>query len=331
MRESFVPAVAGYVPGWGVVCGMLGVYEERFREREFFLALVAQERQGEIFSRLQDTVVRDVLTPGAAWEDFTAMAHRCFHAAAISLRPLCPAPVPVDVFMAPFDFLNLKAAFAGRDEARFPPCLFDREHLAAFARGERDDLPASVRSASQWQGWDVAKSVDGDLLIDGAYCRHILSMAEDADSGLIAMWAREHIRASLVKLFWRASIMGFPARRIRQNLEPMGDLEGLLEDLAGQANPQSWPTLVGGEVGDLVARALDERSDDAVTVFSDLADRHLVDVASPGRYQTAGPERVFAFMADFQFQVATLTLAVAGRLGGLRQDILKRRIELRYA
>jgi len=332
MRGAGAGPIKGYVPGWGVVSGVVSALEERFQGREFFFSLVVQEKQADMVTHLQDTVLKDCLTPALPWEDFTAVADSCFADAAAAIRPLCPVSAPVDVFVAPYDFLNLKDALMGRDAVRFPSVLFDRDLLGAVARGDTEKVPESLRQCPAWASWDPAQALplDMDLMVDGAYCRHVLALAGESRSGLVEECVTGHVEASLLKLFWRASLLGFPARRIRRFFEPMGDLGGLLDDIAGQAGPHNWPEIVGGPLGDLMARALEEPGNDPVGYFSEKAAVLFTTSARAGRSQTAGPERVFAFMAEFYDQVTNLKLAVAGRLGNVGQDVLRRRLELRY-
>ena len=130
--------------------GRLSVLEERFAGREFFTGLIAQENLGDIVPHLQETFLREYLSPGAAWEDFSALADRCFHETVLSIRVECPTGIPADIFLIPFDYLNMKNALLRETIFPFPAGLFQEELLQAVAHGEYGDLPETMRLGEGW-------------------------------------------------------------------------------------------------------------------------------------------------------------------------------------
>jgi len=104
---------------WGFVSGRISVLEGKLLPREFFLNLIAQEHLGDLIQHLQDTFLRDYLTPGTVWDDFSDICDRCFYEMALSLKGDAPSSLPVDLFLLQGDYLNLKAALAGSSAATF--------------------------------------------------------------------------------------------------------------------------------------------------------------------------------------------------------------------
>lgn len=319
-------------PAWGFVSGRLSVLEERFAGREFFTSLITQEHLGDVVPHLQETFLKEYLSPGAVWEDFSALADRCFHETALSIRAECPTGIPVDIFLLPFDYLNMKNALLRETVFPFPRALFQEELLQAVAHGDYAELPVTLRPGEGWSLSDMAQvdPMDLDIILDGAYLRHLLILADDMGSGLMSTYLNERVQAHIVTIFWRASSQNLPLRRFQQHLLPMGDLTGLVNDLAGQGNPELWPALVGGTVGDVLAETLEMERSEPMTGFSLKMANRLMGLAREGRLQTAGPERVFSFIAGLHAEMANLKLVVAGRLSRIDRDVLKRRLREGY-
>ena len=319
-------------PGWGFVSGRLSVLEERFAGREFFTGLIMQENLGDIVPHLQETFLREYLVPGTAWEDFSALADKCFHETALSIRVECPVGIPVDIFLLPLDYLNMKNALLRDAVFPFPQALFQEELLQAISHGEYGDLPVTLRLGEGWSLTDMAQvdPADLDIILDGAYLRHLLTMAEEMDSELIASYLHEQVQAHIVTIFWRAASQNLPLRRFQQHLLPMGDFTGLVNDLAGQGNPEMWPGMVGGGVGDALTEAFEMDRGDRITAFCLRMANRLMGFARDGKLQTAGPERVFSFIAGMHAEIVNLKLVVAGRLSRIDRDLLKQRLREGY-
>lgn len=332
MMQTPVGARLGNSPAWGFVSGRLSVLEERFAGREFFTGLIMQENLGDIVPHLQETFLREYLAPGAAWEDFSALADRCFHETALSVRVECPTGIPVDIFLLPFDYLNMKNALLRETVFPFPQALFQDELLQAIAHGEYGDLPVTMRMGEGWSLTDMAQvdPVDLDVILDGAYLRHLLMLAGELGSELIASYLREQVQAHIVTIFWRAASQNLGMRRFQQHLLPMGDFTGLVNDLSGQANPEMWPAMVGGGVGDALSEVLEMDRGDRIAGFSLKMANRLMGLAREGKLQTAGPERVFSFIAGMHTEIVNLKLVVAGRLSRIDRDLLKQRLREGY-
>lgn len=319
-------------PSWGFVSGRLSVLEERFAGKDFFTALIALENPGDVVPHLQDTFLREYLAPGTAWEDFSSLADRCLHETALSIRAECPSSIPVDLFLLPHDYLNLKCALLREAIAPFPRGVFHEELLQAVAHGEHGDLPETLRQGEGWSVTDMTQidPVDLDIILDGAYMRHLSMLSSAMDSELMAGYVHERIQAHIVTVFWRAAKQHFPFRRFQQHLLPMGGFTALINDLAGQGNPELWPAMVGGGVGDVLSEALEMEKGEQVAGFTLKMANRLMGKAKEGRMQTAGPDRVFSFMAGMSTEMANLKLVVSGRLSRIERSLLRQRLREGY-
>ena len=119
-------------------------------------------------------------------------------------------------------------------------------------------------------------------------------------------------------------------RRYQQYLLPLGDLTPVVIELSGMPNTENWPSVVGGEVGDILSESLELPRDEQISGFELKVTHHLTRVARDGKMQTAGPERVFAFLVGFQAEIQNMKLVVNGRLNRIDQALLKQRLKEGY-
>ena len=171
---------------WGFVSGRISVLEGRLLPREFFLNLIAQEHLGDLIQHLQDTFLRDYLTPGTVWDDFSDICDRCFYEMALSLRGDSPSSLPADLFLLQGDYLNLKNALTGSSDFPFPFRIalsgqsFSRSVTAItvifplFDREPRQGLPA--------EAGEIDPAIL-EIILDGAYLRNLLSISARTEVG----------------------------------------------------------------------------------------------------------------------------------------------------
>ena len=317
------------IPQWGFVSGRISALEDHFLPREFFMGIITQERIDDIVLHLQETFLGDYLTPGTVWEDFSALTDRCFHDMAISMRSDSPSTIPADIFLLQSDYLNLKNAFSGTTTFPFPMGILSHEKLSAIAHGDFADLPGPVTEAGGFGEGEAYEVFPGviDTFLDGAYLRHLLSLAQGLESEMIRTYVNDKILASIVIILWRAVKQGIQTKRYQQYLLPLGDFTSVITELTGIQNPEAWQAVIGGEIGDLFAESMELEMDDQISGFELRATNHLVRIARDGKFQTAGPERVFSFLSGFLVEMQNLKLVVTGRLNRIDQSLLKQRLK----
>jgi V/A-type H+-transporting ATPase subunit C len=98
-------------------------------------------------------------------------------------------------------------------------------------------------------------------------------------------------------------------------------------ELTGINNPETWPAVIGGIIGDLFNESLESYADDQISSFDLKVTNYLTRIARDGRLQTAGPERVFSFLAGLSVEMQNLKLVVTGRFNRIDQDLLKERLK----
>lgn len=315
-------------PRWGFVSARISVLEARLLSREFFLSLIAQEHLDDLVQHLQDTFLRDYIAPGAAWSDFGDLCDRSFYEMALSIREESPSNQPADLFLLGGDYLNLKSALTGSAEFPFNFGLLSQEKLQAVSHGDYGDLPPALRESETGfagEAGDMDPAIL-DISLDGAYLRNLLALAGELGSQLVTMYIRDRVLSHIVIILWRALRQQQSLRRYQQHLLPIGDFNHVVTELSGTPNIDNWPAVVGGIVGDILSESIELNADEQISGFELKVTNHLTMLARDAKIQTAGPERVFSFLAGLHVEVQNLKLVINGRLNRIDQALLRQRL-----
>lgn len=317
---------------WGFVSGRISVLEGKLLPRDFFLNLIAQEHRGDLLQHLQDTFLRDYLVPGTVWDDFSNVCDRCFYEMALSLKGDAPSSLPVDLFLLQGDYLNVKAALVGSSDFPFHFGLLSQEKLVPIREGDLTDLPAPVRESEAGVAGDSVKMDPAilDIVLDGAYLRHLLSIAEKLKSELVSAYVSDRVLSYVVIILWRALEQQQPLRLYHHHLLPLGNITPVVLQLSATSSIENWPSVVGGEIGDILAESSRLPEDEQIPGFELKVSNHLTKIARDGKMQTAGPERVFAFLVGLQAEIQNMKLVVMGRLNRIDQSLLRQRLRESY-
>ena len=319
-------------PRWGFVSGRISVLEARILPREFFLNLIDQEHLEDIIPHMQDTFLRDYISPGTMWDDFSDLCDRFFHELALSIREESPSSLPADLFLLGGDYLNLKSALTGSSEFPFYFGLLSQEKLLAVSHGDYADLPPALRESDTGFAGEAGEMDTEflDIILDGAYLRNLLAVARELGSELITAYIHDRVLSYIVIILWRALRQQQPLRRYQQYLLPLGDFNHTVTELSGMPNVENWPPVIGGVLGDILFESLELAEDEQVSGFELRAANHLTRIARDGKLQTAGPERVFAFLTGLHVEVQNLKLVTNGRLNRIDKTLLRQRLRECY-
>ena len=317
---------------WGFVSGRISVLEGKLLPREFFLNLIAQDHLDDLLQHLQETFLREYLSPGTVWEDFTDLCDRCFHEMALSIKGDCPSSLPADLFLLQGDYLNLRSALTGSSDFQFHFGLLPQEKLLSIGLGDRFDFPSSLQQAETSAPGEAGEMDPEvlDILLDGAYLRNLLSIASQLKSELISAYIHDRVLSYIVIILWRALKQQQSLRRYQQYLLPLGDFTPIVTEFCGMPNIESWPSALGGTIGEILSESLELPQDDQISGFEHRSTNHLTQIAGYAKMQTAGPERVFSFLVGLQIEIQNLKLVVNGRLNGIDRTLLRQRLKEGY-
>lgn len=318
---------------WGFVSGRVATLEGRLLPYDFFVSLVALERPEELLHRLQDTPLRESVVPGAAeWEDWTTIVDNYYYREAISLRGDSPNPSLVNIFLLNHDYLNLKRAILGGGDYSFCQSAFSQERLNEVSQANPSLLPDEVRAAlgPVLSGASERGGMVNDIILDGIYLRHGLSLGESLNTPLITEALQQMALRRAVVVLWRAARAGQSLKQYQQYFLPLDPFTGVLNDIIATPDPRAWGNIIPGVFSDLWQEAQQEADDEQVSRFEKLTTDSLTRMVQRAKLQTAGPERLFGFLWGLSVEVYNLKLVISGRLNRIDADVLKGRLRVCY-
>lgn len=320
---------------WGFACGRISVLEGRLIPHETFVVLAGLERTEDVFHRLQDTSLREHMIPGAvSWEDWSTIIDNYVHDQVLSLRQNSPKPELADLYTLSEDYLNLKRAIQSRAVFPFKTNIFSESRLMEVSAGNVNLLPDIVRpcvnSLLGMSSSDGENQLLIDTVLDGAFLRHYLWLAESLEVPVILDWVKLRVLGRALVVLWRAVRAGHSVKPYQQHFLPLGDFNGLVTDLCNIAEPRAWGTVIPGKMGDIWNEAFEATEEEQVSKFETLVSNHLTSLSRAVKLQTAGPERVAGYLWGLWVEAYNLKLIISGKLNNLDVGLLKDRIRETY-
>jgi V/A-type H+/Na+-transporting ATPase subunit C len=330
LTTSLLPPSIKNRPEWGFVCGRISALEGKLLLKEFYPSIIDMTHTEDIFQHLQGTFIEDYLDPGIPWEDFSAIADRCFYDLAVSIREDSPSPVPADLFLIRNDYLNIKYALSGMEGVPFLPGTISEHIVYSILDRDYSDLPAPFRERITGAAIDINELDEAvsDVFVDGAYLRHMLDLASQIDSPLIRVLVRELVVGHTVSALWRVLRQDRDLKSVVDYIVPIGEENSLVFELSDMSDPAAWPDIIGGEIGDLFSRALQMPFEEQVSTFELKVTNLVLHMAAYAHFETAGPERVFDFLMALEAEMQNLKLVVTGKINRIDAGSLGAR--LRY-
>lgn len=363
MRATgYIPPRIKNRPDWGFVCGRISALESKLLNRDFFRSIIEMHHTDDIFQHFQGSMIENYLDPGVLWADFSATADQFFYDMVMSIRADSPSPVPADIFLLKNDYLNIKNAFAGIATNGFPTGIMPRTTFEAIEDGDYSQLPVFFRGrvadssqktensrflsdilGNAYMQTIVEKQVTepaqkpedihpslSDVFVDGAYLRHLFALSQKIDSAMIQDCIDIRILGHVITSLWRVVRQGRDPLQIVRFLLVKEEDDRLFTDMAEARDPETWPALIGGEIGDLLARTMQASYDEQVSTFDLKVINFVLHMITQARQQTSGPERVFAFLMEVEAEIQNLKLVVTGKLNRIHPDALDQRLRYIY-
>lgn len=319
---------------WGFVCGRVCVLERGLLGQDFYHALLGHQHSEDLLRHLQETPLRDDVTAAGSWEDWSAIIDRHFYEQVASLRKDCPDARVPDLFLLQGDYQNLKRALTKQTIFPFAQAVLTPEMLLAAANGETMALPKpySDTARAALQAIEEGRNrAELDMLLDGAYLRHLLASAHDVNVPLIAEYFEANVLVRTIVMLWRSYLTGTPLSGPAARVQPLDGLDQTVRDLAVAQEPKNWVGIVKGDLGLILSEFVTSEDSDAPQQFELAATAHLSELARQGTGQVFGPERVFSYLCELATQAFNLKLVVCGRLSRVDADLLKRRLRNSHA
>jgi hypothetical protein len=320
-------------PAWGFVCGRIAALEERMVSREWLAALLTQPRMEEVFRQVAALPAAGGLSGDFASVDWHRQLDTYYEHHLLDLREYCPDPAVIDIWLVGHDYLNLKHALRREAVMPFPPALLSREVLSAVAAGDVGPLPPPYRALVQRAGAAAElnePSYRMDILLDWAALEHQYQLVNRLESETLSAIVEEMLLSQAIQMLWRAVLLERPLRDYLAALPEMGNVSIRLRELLQANDPTAWSTLLDGDLGLLLAEAIDTEKAAPLAAFEHLSANYLMQWIKMGKGQVAGPERVFAYTYGLSAERYNLKLVLCGRLSNIDSAQLRRRMRDTY-
>ncbi len=246
----------------------------------------------------------------------------------------------VDVFKVKYDYHNIKALLKAQamgldgrrlliDAGRVPA----EEMARALAEGRFDMLPDALAGAAKEAYETLAATGDpqlADFILDGAYYREMLSLAERSGSQLLTDYVRANIDSANLRTVVRTLRMKGSDKMLRKvtfiegGRVPAanilagalgGDVEGLFRSSAMRYAAQLGAEAIRG--GSLTA--FEKACDDAVTA-----------VAAGAKSVPFGVEAVIGYLIAKEIEFTAVRIIMSGRMAGISGDTIRERLREAY-
>ncbi|MFA6240704.1 MAG: V-type ATPase subunit [Candidatus Hydrogenedentales bacterium] len=326
-------AITSHQAAWGFACGRIAVLEGKLLSHDFFVGLLSQVRIEDMLRQLQDTPLRDHVTSGAAWNDWSGIIDAYFHDEVVSIRHDCPSPEIANLFLLQRDYLNLKRAVVRRADFPFAPGAVTAQELAQIAAGDLGRVESPTKESVE-AVWKRAQDDDFDsqldLLMDGVFLRHLLALADATGVELVIACVREYVLVRAMLALWRGLEQGMTPSEFERCVLPLDGVGETLQRLLQAGPVENWPAALPVDIAKRLRQALEMPKAERIQHFDLISSNALTELAGSGRYQVAGPERVFSYFSALEADVYNLKLAVCGRLSRINSALLRRRLRVSH-
>ena len=233
------------------------------------------------------------------------------------------------------DFHNLKAAlkckFTGGEAKKYmiEPCVADCEALLTAVDTHRfDQLPAFLQESAQ-EAYDVLVQTGNgqraDCLLDCAAMRTAVEMAKKSESAMLLTLARTVADCADAKTAYRCVKTGKDESFMEQAVSGCGLLDKAALCRAALSGVEALAQALE-PVYPLLAKTL---LTDSVS-FEKECDDALLAVYMAAKHKAFGVEPVAAYYLACESQVKNVRIILSGKLNGLSQQEIERRVRSLY-
>jgi V/A-type H+-transporting ATPase subunit C len=200
----------------------------------------------------------------------------------------------------------------------------------------KSDLPAHLVEAidEAKAAWEKAENPQGiDIAVDKAMFRHMLSLCEKLESGLIT----DHVKAQIdfynLKTLLRAKNMKKPAAFVAGCLIAGGEVDESFYSANYNKAPSALAPLgFYKSFGAALKKGVEEfEKSGNFSQLERLLDNYLIEETKKAKYITYGPEIVYAYLFSKENEIRQVRIVMAGKRNGIRPEALKERLRESYA
>lgn len=256
------------------------------------------------------------------------------------LYAFAPNPGMVDVFKAKYDYHNAKVLLKSEAKGLEPERLFidagripAKKLEEALRQSDLRNLPSVMRSAVQEARETLSVTGDpqlSDFILDSAYYREVLSLAEASGSKFLLQYMRTTIDAANLRSAVRTLRMQKSGDFLRRVLFPGGhtDISRIITTAtSGGSLEELFAT---SPLRDAAAAGAAAVAGGSLTEFEKLCDNAVMAYAAKAKYVAFGDEPLVGYLAAKDAEITAVRIIMASRLAGLTPDAIRERLREAY-
>ena len=243
----------------------------------------------------------------------------------------------VDVFKLKYDYHNLKTIIKSRgsdvsglllDAGRVAPDTLLENYLQ---RGKWDFLPKELGDAAQ-EATDVLNETGDpqkcDFILDRAYFKEMLSLAQASRCGYLVNYVRTSIDAANLRDLVRSLRMKRPAAFLRQVLFDGGTIS--VDQIVAQSGSiaELYRATILKEAAELGEAAVNAGG--SLTHFEKALDNALLARAADARRIPFGVEVVIGYIIARENDLTAARIIMTGRMAGIDPETIRERLRDSY-
>lgn len=254
------------------------------------------------------------------------------------LYRFAPDPRVMDVFKIKYDYHNLKTIIKARgedvsrllvDAGRIPA----GELLKKYSdTGAWDFLPETMRRAAAEAAAVLAETFDpqrSDFILDRAYFEEMLAAAQETRCDYLLRYVGATIDAANLRSIVRTLRMNRGLDFLKKVLFPGGTVpvDRVLHAAAGGNMLELYRSTVlraAAEAGEAAVKG------GSLTDFEKLCDDAVLHQVATAKQVPFGPEVLIAYVAAKETEFTAVRIIMAGRIAGLKPDVIRERLRESY-
>ena len=252
------------------------------------------------------------------------------------VKGACPNGTPIEVFLYPNDFHNLKtilkAFFSDAEYAPWmlAPCSVPPDSVArAVTEGKLATLPDIIKAPAGEAYQILSKDGDGQLAeiaLDKALFSVTRTIAEQAEDAFLIGWADLQIAVMDMKLALRAANSGKSKTFIQ---DAMLDCKLVNADRLADAAAVDVQAVLQAFTRSGYGPAA-EAARESFAAFEKWCDNVRIQYVKTSKYVTFGFAPIFSFLVGKQYEIQSVRMILAGLRGGIPTEVLRERLRDMY-
>jgi len=254
------------------------------------------------------------------------------------LYRFAPDPHVIDVFKIKYDYHNLKTIIKARgedvsrllvDAGRIPA----GELLKKYSdTGSWEFLPETMRRAAEEATAVLAETFDpqrSDFILDRAYFEEMTAAAKETRCNYLLRYVCATVDAANLRSIVRTLRMNRDLDFLKKVLFPGGTVpvDRILHAAAGGNMLELYRSTVLRAAAEAGETALKGGS---LTDFEKLCDDAVLHQVATAKQVPFGPEVLIAYVAAKETEFTAVRIIMAGRIAGLKPDVIRERLRESY-